>query len=75
MELAFFYVQAQSAEAELYPGLQLFVKERFFSGDYHREVDLPPVADRPAFIDVSFLLHRTGTHAAHEQTRTLPATP
>jgi tRNA-dependent cyclodipeptide synthase len=68
IELAFFYVQAQSAEAELYPGLQLFVKQRLFSGDYHQELDLLPPIHRPAFIDVSFLLRSTGRNAVQGQT-------
>jgi tRNA-dependent cyclodipeptide synthase len=61
-ELALFYLlRTQSrgcCRTELYPGPQLMVKERLFSGRYSREVDLPCLTTAPAFVNVAFLALR-----------------
>lgn len=59
-ELALFYtLRAQELVptlVELYPGPQLFVKERLFAGEYSREIDVAPLWYCPAFLNVAFLM-------------------
>jgi len=59
-ELALFYTLRTHKSGpdliELYPGPQLFVKERLFAGKYSREIDLAPLGYSPVFVNVAFLV-------------------
>jgi len=59
-ELAVFYTlrahDLGPALVELYPGPQLFVKERLFEGEYSNEIDIAPLKYYPIFINVAFLV-------------------